>query len=211
MSYLPSASAFRPSRLLRTALLASCVALAGMTASPVDAQEIRAVMHSGIRVLDPVITTAHITRNHGYMIYDTLLGMDENLKPQPQMASFEVSDDGLTYTFTLRDGLKWHDGAPVTAKDVVASLKRWGQKDGGAQMMFKSVDSLTATDDKTTVLKLKEPFNYVLELMAKPSGLPTFIMPERVANTPAGETITDYTGSVQIRRSRIRAGREGGL
>ena len=115
MSFLPSASAFRPSRLLRTALLASCVALAGMTASPVDAQEIRAVMHSGIRVLDPVITTAHITRNHGYMIYDTLLGMDENLKPQPQMASFDVSDDGLTYTFTLRDGLKWH---------VVAKLPR---------------------------------------------------------------------------------------
>ncbi|MER0240187.1 ABC transporter substrate-binding protein [Fulvimarina sp. MAC8] len=195
MSYLPNATTFRPSRLLRAALLASSVAFAGLAAAPVDAQEIRAVMHSGIRVLDPVITTAHITRDHGFMIYDTLLGMDSDLKPQPQMASWEVSDDGMTYTFTLRDGLKWHDGSPVTAKDVVASLNRWGQKDGGAQMMFKSVESLEATDDKTAVLKLKDPFNYVLELMAKPSGLPTFIMPESVANTPAGETITDYTGS----------------
>ncbi|MCE7029888.1 ABC transporter substrate-binding protein [Jiella avicenniae] len=195
MSFLANAAAFRPSRLVRSALLASVVALSGFAAAPVDAQEIRAVMHSGIRVLDPVITTAHITRNHGYMIYDTLLGMDENLKPQPQMASWEVSDDGLTYTFTLRDGLKWHDGAPVTSADAVASLKRWGERDGGAQMMFKSVESLEPKDDKTFVLKLKEPFSYVLELMAKPSGLPTFIMPERVAKTPAGESITDYTGS----------------
>ncbi|NDW03432.1 ABC transporter substrate-binding protein [Jiella pacifica] len=195
MSFLANASAFKPSRLVRSALLASVVALSGFVAAPVDAQEIRAVMHSGIRVLDPVITTAHITRNHGYMIYDTLLGMDENLKPQPQMASWEVSDDGLTYTFTLRDGLKWHDGGPVTSADAVASLKRWGERDGGAQMMFKSVESLEPTGDKTFVLKLSEPFSYVLELMAKPSGLPTFIMPERVAKTPAGESITDYTGS----------------
>ena len=137
MFFFSAASTFRPTRAIRSALLASVVAMTGLAGGPAAAQEIRAVMHSGIRVLDPVITTAHITRNHGYMIYDTLLGMDESLKPQPQMASWEISDDKLTYTFTLRDGLKWHDGEPVTAADVVASLKRWGERDGGAQMMFK--------------------------------------------------------------------------
>ncbi|ORE98521.1 ABC transporter substrate-binding protein [Aurantimonas sp. 22II-16-19i] len=195
MTFFSPASAFRPARLVRSALLASALALSGFAAGPAAAQEIRAVMHSGIRVLDPVITTAHITRNHGYMIYDTLLGMDENLKPQPQMASWTVSDDQLTYTFTLRDGLKWTDGQPVTSADAIASLKRWGERDGGAQMLFKYVESLEAEGDKTLVMKLSQPFSYAIELMAKPSGLPTFIMPERVAKTPSSEAITDYTGS----------------
>lgn len=164
-------------------------------AAPAAAQEIRAVMHSGIRVLDPVITTAHITRNHGYMIYDTLLAFDENQEVRPQMADFEVSEDGLTYTFTLRDGLQWHDGAPVTAGDVVASLERWADRDAGGQMLFAAVETLTAEDDRTVVMKLGSPFSYALELLAKPSGLPTFIMPERVAETPPSEAIEDYTGS----------------
>ena len=84
-------------------------------------------MHSDLRVIDPVITTAYITRDHGYMVYDTLLATDSNFKIQPQMADWKVSDDKLTYTFTLRDGLKWHDGAPVTAEDCVASLQALGQ------------------------------------------------------------------------------------
>lgn len=178
---------------LAVALLTATTILAGTT--PASAQEIRAVMHSGIRVLDPVITTAHITRNHGYMIYDTLLAMDENQEVQPQMADWEVSEDGRTYTFRLRDGLQWHDDTPVTAADVVASLRRWGERDAGGQMLFDSVESLEATDDKTVTMTLSEPFTYTLELLAKPSGLPTFIMPERVAQTPSSETISDYTGS----------------
>ncbi|WP_185982885.1 ABC transporter substrate-binding protein [Aureimonas mangrovi] len=184
-------------RALRAALLSATV-LTG-AALPAGAQEIRAVMHSGIRVLDPVITTAHITRNHGYMIYDTLIAMDENQQPQPQMADWTISDDGLIYTFTLRDGLTWHDGEPVTAADCVASLNRWAERDGGAQLMMDYVESLEATDDKTITLTLSEPFTYVIELMAKPSGLPTFMMPERVAQTPSTESISDYTGSGPFR------------
>lgn len=85
---------------------------------------INAVMHSPLRVLDPIITTAHITRNHGYMIYDTLLATDKDNKIRPQMVQdWKASDDGRTYTFKLRDGLKWHDGAAVTAEDCVASIK----------------------------------------------------------------------------------------
>src|ERR1700756_618549 len=85
---------------------------------------VSAVMHSDLRIIDPLFTTAYITRDHGYMVYDTLLATDSDFKVQPQMADWKVSDDKLTYTFTLRDGLKWHDGPPVTAEDCVASLKR---------------------------------------------------------------------------------------
>ena len=89
---------------------------------------ITAVMHSDLRIIDPLFTTAYITRYHGYMVYDTLLATDANFKILPQMADWTVSDDKLTYTFTLRDGLKWHDGTPVTAEDCVASLKRWAAR-----------------------------------------------------------------------------------
>jgi peptide/nickel transport system substrate-binding protein len=89
---------------------------------------ITAVMHSDLRIIDPGFTTAYITRDHGYMVFDTLLATDANFKIQPQMVDWKVSDDKLTYTFTLRDGLKWHDGTPVTAEDCVASLKRWAAR-----------------------------------------------------------------------------------
>ncbi len=85
---------------------------------------ITAVMHSDLRIIDPGFTTAYITRDHGYMVYDTLLATDSSFRITPQIADWKVSDDKLTYTFTLRDGLKWHDGAPVTAEDCVASLQR---------------------------------------------------------------------------------------
>src|SRR5205807_5461083 len=104
------------------------IALSAILAAPALAagtKTIAAVMHSDLRVTDPIITTAYITRDHGYMVYDTLLATDSNFKIQPQIADYKVSDAKLTYTFTLRDGLKWHDGAPATADDCVASLQRW--------------------------------------------------------------------------------------
>lgn len=160
---------------------------------------VKAVMHSGLRVLDPVITTAHITRNHAYMIYDVLIAQDSQYQPQPQMADWTVSDDQLTYTFTLRDGLTFHDGAPVTAADAVASLKRWGQKDAGGQVIMDRTASLEATDDKTITWSLTEPFVPMLDVLSKQSALPPFIMPARVAETSADEAITDYTGSGPFR------------
>ncbi len=124
----------------------------------VHAKTLTAVMHSDLRVTDPIITTAYITRDHGYMVYDTLLAMDSSFKIQPQMAEWKVSDDKLTYTFTLRDGLKWHDGQPVTAEDCVASLKRWGARDSMGQKLMEFTASIEATDPKTITLKLKEPY-----------------------------------------------------
>ena len=97
------------------------------TAAAQDKKVLRVVMHSGLRITDPIITTAYIARNHGYMIYDTLFATNENFDIKPQMVKdYSVSDDKLTYTFTLRDGLKFHDGAPATSADCIASIQRWG-------------------------------------------------------------------------------------
>ena len=152
-------------------------------------------MHSDLRVTDPLFTTAYITRDHGYMIFDTLLATDSNFKVQPQMADWKVSDDKLTYTFTLRDGLKWHDGAPVTAEDCVASLKRWGKMDNMGQKLMDFTASIEAPDARTIVLKLKEPYGLVLETIAKPSSYVPFMMPKRLAETPPGQQIKQQIGS----------------
>jgi peptide/nickel transport system substrate-binding protein len=177
-------------RTLPGLIVAAALALPAVA----DAKTITAVMHSDLR--DPgLTTTAYITRDFGYMVYDTLLAMDSNFKVQPQMADYKVSDDKLTYTFTLRDGLKWHDGAPVTAEDCVASLKRWGKVDGMGQKLMDFTASIEATDAKTITLKLKEPYGLVLESIGKPSSLVPFMMPKRLAETPLGTSIPEQIGS----------------
>jgi peptide/nickel transport system substrate-binding protein len=175
----------------------SVFALAAMPAPQAHAagKTITAVMHSDLRIIDPGFTTAYITRDHGYMVYDTLLATDANFKVQPQMADWKVSDDTLTYTFTLRDGLKWHDGTPVTAEDCVASLKRWGRNDNMGQKLMDFTASIEAADAKTIVLKLKEPHGLVLESIAKPSSYTPFMMPKRLAETPPGQQIKEQIGS----------------
>ena len=156
---------------------------------------ITAVMHSDLRVIDPILTTAYITRDHGYMVYDTLVATDSNFKIEPQMADWKVSDDKLTYTFPLRDGLKWHDGTPVTAEDCVASLKRWAKVDGMGQKLMDFTASLEATDAKTITLKLKEPYGLVLDSIGKPSSRVAFMMPKRLAETPPDKPIPEQIGS----------------
>ena len=184
--------------LARAALAAGfCAAalLPGMRQAAAETM-MRVVMHSDLKILDPIWTTAYISRNHGYMIYDTLLGMNGQQEPQPQMVDkWEVSADKLTYTFTLRDGLKWHDGAPVTAEDCIASIKRWAARDSMGQKLMASVAALQAVDAKTFKLILKEPYGLVLLSLAKPSSNVPFMMPKRVAETSPSEQISDYTGS----------------
>src|SRR3979409_723031 len=155
---------------------------------------ITAVMHSDLRIIDPGFTTAYITRDHGYMVYDTLLAEDANFRIQPQMADWKISDDKLTYTFTLRDGLKWHDGTPVTAEDCVASLKRWGKNDGMGQKLMDFTAGIEASDEKTITLKLRETYGLVLESIGKPSSLVPFMMPKRLAETPPGQQIKAEIG-----------------
>jgi peptide/nickel transport system substrate-binding protein len=157
---------------------------------------LRVVAHSDLKILDPIWTTAYITRNHGYLIYDTLLAQDEKQTIRPQMADkWTVSDDKLTWTFTLREGLEFHDGQPVTAADVIASLKRWAERDTMAQQMWARVAEITPIDAKSFKLVMKEPYGLVLETLSKPSSTVPFIMPARVAATPSNEQIKDYTGS----------------
>jgi peptide/nickel transport system substrate-binding protein len=148
----------------------------------VSAQTVRAVMHAEVKFLDPHFTTADITQVHGYMIYDTLFALDANGQPQPQMVeAYRVSADKLTYTFTLRDGLKWHDGKPVRAADAVASLKRWAIKDAAGQKLMARAASLEATGEKSFVLKLKEPYGLTIRALAKEYSYVPFIIPERQA------------------------------
>ncbi len=184
----------------RRSLLAAVLAVPlAMGAMPTVAQAettLRVIPHADLKNLDPIWTTAYITRNHGYMIYDTLFAMDEDFKPQPQMVdTWSTSDDGLVWTFVLRDGLKFHDGAPVTATDVVASLERWGKRDGMGQQLMANTASLEAQNDKTVVLTLANEYGLVLESIGKISSNVPFIMPARVAATDPFEQITDFTGS----------------
>jgi peptide/nickel transport system substrate-binding protein len=188
----------RRTRLALASWLAvSALALSAAWTSPAVAagKTITAVMHSDLRVIDPIFTPAYITRDHGYMVYDTLLATDANFKIQPQMADWAISDDKLTYTFTLRDGLKWHDGTSVTADDCVASLKRWGKVDTLGSKLMEFTAGIEATDARTFTLKLKEPYGLVLESLGKPSSTVPFMMPKRLAETPVTQQIPEQIGS----------------
>ena len=181
---------------LRSSLLSATVASIALMAGPVSAETVRAVMHSALRVLDPIMTTAYMSRNHGYMIFDTLYSLDSNLVPQPQMVeSHTVSDDGLVYKFTLREGLKFHDGAPVTSDDVAASIARWGERDGMGQVLMSFVESMGSDGDNVFVINLKQPYGLVIDSLAKPSSNVPFIMPKRLAETPSTEPIPEQIGS----------------
>ncbi|MDP3752162.1 MAG: ABC transporter substrate-binding protein [Polaromonas sp.] len=157
---------------------------------------LKVVPHANITILDPVWTTAFVTRNHGYMIYDTLFGTDLDGKVKPQMVdTFSASKDNKVWTFTLRDGLEFHDGKAVTSEDVVASLKRWASRDSFGGVMAKSLDSYETPNAKTFVLKFKQPFGVMLEALGKPSSNVPFIMPARIAATPGSEQIKENIGS----------------
>jgi peptide/nickel transport system substrate-binding protein len=193
----------RPHRFRWLSYLAGAallLALAGWAGHPgaarADGGTIKFVPHAGLKVLDPVWSTAYIVRNHGFMIYDQLFAVDAEYRPRPQMVEqWSQSPDGLTYKFTLRPGLKWHDGTAVTARDCVASIRRWAARDTLGAKLMGFTKSLDATGASTFVLILKEPFGLVLDALAKPSGNPLFMMPERVAATDPQKQIEDYTGS----------------
>jgi peptide/nickel transport system substrate-binding protein len=183
--------------LLRGTVFAATVAASALIAGMAEAQTMRAVMHSDLRVLDPILTTAYMSRNHGYMIFDTLYALDAALVPQPQMVdTHTVSDDGLTYTFTLRDGLKFHDGADVTGADVAASIARWGERDGMGQVLMSFVAGMEqGANPNEFVMTLTEPYGLVIDSLAKPSSNVPFIMPARMASTPSTEAISEQIGS----------------
>ena len=179
-------------------LVAIIAALAALALGGPAAAEttLRVVLHSDLKIVDPIWTTAYIVRNHGYMIYDTLFAMDAKGEIKPQMVDkYEVSKDQLTYTLTLRDGLSWHDGKPVTTEDCVASIKRWSAKDSMGQKLMGFVKDIQIVNAKTFKIVLNEPTGLVLGALGKPSSNVPFMMPKRVAETDPNTQISDFTGS----------------
>jgi peptide/nickel transport system substrate-binding protein len=161
-----------------------------------DQQVLRVVPISNLSSIDPVISTAQPVRNHGYQVYDTLFGMDTNFDVKPQMAeSFEVSSDRKTWTIKLRPGLKFHDGEAVLAKDCVASIRRWGQRDSLGQTLLQQTDELSSLDDGRLQFRLKSPFSLVAHALGKIGGPGPFIMPERIAKADVSTPIREVVGS----------------
>jgi len=192
--------------LNRRQFLAGATAAATATLAPTRAPAqksggtLRFVAQADLKILDPVWTTAYITRNHSYLVYDTLFGTDEKLQVRPQMVDkHSVSKDGMKYTFTLRDGLKWHDGQPVVAEDCAESLKRWMKKDRFGRLLAAHTAKVAPVDRKTLTLELGERFGPVLEALGKPSSNVPFMMPARIAATSADEQIKEIVGSGPFR------------
>jgi peptide/nickel transport system substrate-binding protein len=158
-----------------------------------NAKVLRFVPQANLTLLDPVFTTAAVTANHSWMVYDTLFGVDAAQKAKPQMAEgYTVSDDGRTCLIKLRDGLKWHDGEPVLARDCALSLARWSARDVFGQTAAKSVDTWGVADDKTIKITLKKPFPLLIDAIALQNS---FMMPERFAKTDPFKAITEAVGS----------------
>src|SRR5271170_4044484 len=161
------------------------------------------VPQANLANFDPIWTTQYVVRNASAVVWDTLYGFDDKLQPQRQMVeSEEISSDGLTWTFRLRPGLKFHDGEPVLSKDVVASLSRWAVRDPMGQMIIALQQELTAVDDRTFKWVLKKPYPKMLLALGKNNTPVAFVMPERIAKTDPFKQISEYIGSGPMRFSK---------
>lgn len=158
-----------------------------------NARTLRFVPQANLANPDPVWTTATVAVNHGYMVWDTLYGIDDAVEGQPQMiAGHLVSADEVTWTFTLRDGLLFHDQEKVRAVDCIASVRRWAVKDPFGQQLMSVTNEMTVLDDNRFQFRLKKPFRQMTYALGARN---CFMMPERVARTPANEQIKEYIGS----------------
>ncbi len=166
-------------------------------AQPANARVLKFVPQANLTLLDPIITTAAVTYNHAYMVWDLLYGVNSKLEPKPQMAEgHTVSDDGRTVLIRLRDGLKFHDGEPVRAQDCAASLARWAVRDPFGQTLLKALDAFGVQDDRTIKITLKRPFPLLIQAIALQG---TYMMPERMAKTDPFRSITEFVGSGPFR------------
>ena len=185
----------------RRNLLAATAVLAMPTISRAQAvQTLRFIPQADLSILDPHFNTAYVTRNHAYMVYDTLYGLNGRLEPSGQMvAGHVVEDDGKRWTLTLRPGMKFHDGSPVLARDCVASIKRWGAKDTFGQSLLAATDSLEAADDRRIVFRLNKPFPLLPDALGKSGVYMPAMMPERLARTDPAAQVSEITGSGPFR------------
>src|SRR6516225_6139673 len=190
---------------LKTAAGAGALATGGIVAAPAISQRtaartLRLVPHADLANFDPVWSGAYIVRNAGLLVWDTLYGIDNTLTPRRQMVEGEeVSAGGLTWTFRLRPGLKFHDGEPVLAKDAVASINRWAARDQMGQMIKAIENELVAVDDRTFRWSLRRPYPKMILALGKLPGPCCFVMPARIAATDPFRQISEYVGSGPMR------------
>jgi peptide/nickel transport system substrate-binding protein len=164
------------------------------------ARVLKFVPQSDLAVLDPIVTTANVARYHGYAVWDTLYGFNQDYAPEPQMAeAHEVAQDGRRIAIRLREGLKFHDGSPVRGADCVASIRRWAARDPLGQMLLPRIEELSAPDDRTILFRLSRPFPQLFAALAKPSAPVCFIMPERLAATDPARPVAEIVGSGPFR------------
>jgi len=164
------------------------------------AQPLRFVPQADLAILDPIWTSANITRNHGYLVFDTLYGTDAEWKIQPQMVEGHVVEaDGKAWRLTLREGLRFQDGEPVRGVDVVASLRRWGARDAFGSALLAATDEMASPSDRVVTIRLKKPFALLPDALGKPGVNMPAIMPERLARTSPTERVTEMVGSGPFR------------
>ena len=169
-------------------------------AQPAGSRMLIFVPQANLTSLDPVWTTATVTRNFAYLVYDTLYGVDDALQPQPQMAQgHRIEDDGKRWTVALRPNLRFHDGSPVRATDCAASLQRWMKRDSLGQTVASRLDAIEAPDDATLVFRLNKPFASLAWALGKSQPSPPVIMPERLAKTDPFKAVTEVVGSGPFR------------
>jgi len=194
----------------RRSFLKTAAAVGGALASPLaapnlalaaDSKVLKFVPQANLANLDPIWTTQYVVRNGSLLIWDMLFGVDDQLQPKPQMVeSWDVTGDSKTWTFKLREGLKFHDGEPVLAKDAVASIKRWWVRDAPMGVpISKKTDALEVVDDRTFRFRLNTPYPKLLFALGKSSTPTLFIMPERIAATDPFKQITEIVGSGPMR------------
>ncbi len=170
---------------------------AGQT-SPADtsAKTLRIIHGSDLQSLDPIWTTAPPTKDYAFLTFDQLIAVDANFVPRPQMAEgWVVEDDGRSYVIGLRDGLKFHDSEPVRSPDCIASIRRWGVRDGFGQALTRAIDSMEVIDDKRFRIKLTKPFPLLPAAIGKSNSSQCFIMPERMAKTDPMKQVAESVGS----------------
>ncbi|MBN8939473.1 MAG: ABC transporter substrate-binding protein [Rhizobiales bacterium] len=181
---------------LTGALAAAALPRSTLAQTTARASVLKYVPQADLTMLDPIGTTAYVTRHHALLVYDQLYGLDSQLKPQPQMVEgHTVEDDGKRWTFKLRDSLRFHDGEPVRGRDCVASIKRWAARDALGQALMLRVAEISAPDDKSFVIRLTKPFGALLDALAKVGPPALVILPERFANTDPFKPITEAIGS----------------
>ncbi len=188
-------------QLLRTALAGTLAAPAIARAQGTDggARRLRFIPQADLAVTDPVWTTADVTRNFAFMVYDTLYGLDTAYAARPQMvAGHTVSADGLQWDLTLREGLRFHDNTPVLARDCVASIRRWGQRDGFGGVLMATTAELSAPSDTLIRFRLKAPFPLLPEALATTNSM-CAIVPERLARTDPNTQMPEVVGSGPFR------------